>query len=181
MTLPTAHWYLSHVIDILIVCSLVLSIDSHEGLAQNLSLTLKDLQDSSKNEMIENRMQKQNPSRSSPLIPFTDTFLGSLNNFTSQEKIVPSTELLLLYPDLRNVILKEYMRTQRRYVYPVTTMNESLNYNFIPSTYLENELRQNIHRYGVLYNPFRPTLIQMSVSISFEPLRLLSWLLKMIR
>jgi hypothetical protein len=99
----------------------------------------------------------------------------------SPQKNVPLTELLLLYPDLRKEILKEYMRSQLRTIDSVMVFHRTHMYNFTPSSFLENELKRNFNRYGVPFDPIRPTLLQMSLSYKFEPLRLLFWLLNTIR
>jgi hypothetical protein len=181
MILRPSHWYFSHFIDILIVCSFVVSLYFDVALAQNLPLTLDNLQDTSKNEWIKKNIPKHRPPWYSPLIPFDDTFLSSPNNLISQQKIVPLTDLLLVYPDLRNGILKDYLRTQLCTIDTAAVRNEATRVNFTPLSYLENELRRNFHRYGVSFDPFRPTPLQMSLSISFEPLRLIFWLLHIIR
>ena len=75
-------------------------------------------------------------------------------------------QILEKHPELRSVILNEYIRLQITNEIKIENNNkESLRLYLIGEPTLEDDLKRMMQLYGLPYNPLRPRLLGIGVSI----------------
>jgi hypothetical protein len=98
------------------------------------------------------------------------TLFHQNNNFLDSTYI---THLLAKHPEVREVVLKEYIRLN---LSNKTDMNltQSLSMYLVGNPILENDLKLKIQRYGVPYDPLR--LKAWQIGYTFYMNEVISWL-----
>ena len=75
-------------------------------------------------------------------------------------------QILEKHPELRSVILNEYIRLQITNEIKIENNNkESLRLYLIGEPTLEDDLKRMMQLYGLPYNPLRPRLVGNSVDL----------------
>jgi hypothetical protein len=92
------------------------------------------------------------------------------NGFNKNSNLKGSMSIVLIlenYTELRNAGLKEYIRQQLSNETDINVARK-LNINLVGNPILENELRRKLQRYGVPYDPLRPTVWQIGYTFYFK-------------
>ena len=134
----------------------------------SLSLSYSNL-DTSKTAIGTHRFLKSLSPAASLLFP--------AGNFLQQNTdgldIVCVTQLLAAHPELRNAALQEQLHLKRSNM-TGNNFTQSLNIYLLGNPILENDLKQKMQRYGVPYDPLRPTVWQ--IGYTFYLNEVISWI-----
>lgn len=137
-------------------------IGSEKSIAQKYYSTSNPKQDSSRIDIGASSFLKAPQPKSSLFspprgpIPQNINFIGSISLVQILEK----------HPELRSVILNEYIRLQITNEIKIENNNkESLRLYLIGEPTLEDDLKRMMQLYGLPYNPLRPRLLGIGVSI----------------
>jgi hypothetical protein len=105
------------------------------------------------------------------------SLLFPARNFLQQNTdglaIARITQLLAAHPELRNAALQEQLRLKLSNTID-NNFTQSLNIYLLGNPILENKLTMNMRRYGVPYDPLRPTAYQIGYTFYLNDV--ISWM-----
>ena len=132
-------------------------IGTEKILAQTSYSSAHPKQDTSRTDSGSLHFQKAPQPPSSMFPPLRNSLPGNIN-FIGSTSI---TKVLEKHPELRDVVLKEYIRLQL--VNEVKDENNLKKYYLIGQPTLEDDLKRKMQLYGLPYDPLRPRLVGNSV------------------
>jgi hypothetical protein len=97
------------------------------------------------------------------------------NDFTGLRSIL---QILTKHPELRDVALKEYIHLNLSNNIDIN-FAQSLSIYLVGNPILENDLKRNMQRFGVPYDPIRPKIYQIGYTVYLK--NVISWIEKILR
>ena len=139
-----------------------ITIGTEKSLAQKYYSTSNPKQDSSRIDIGAYSFLKAPQPKSSLFSPPRGPISQNINFIGS----ISLVQLLEKHPELRGVILNEYIRLQiTNEIKNENNNKERLRLYLIGEPTLEDDLKRMMQLYGLPYNPLRPRLLGISVSI----------------
>ena len=156
------RYFFQHLCFYQITLVFFIMIGTEKILAQTSHSSANPKQDTSRTDIGTRPFRKAPQSSSSMFFPLRNSIPGNIN-FIGSTSI---THVLEKHPELRDAVLKEYIRLQTaNEVKAENKLKKTLRLYFIGEPTLEDDLKRMIQLYGLPYDPLRPRLVGISVSI----------------
>ena len=156
------HYFFQHLCFYQITLVFFIMIGTEKILAQTSYSSAHPKQDTSRTDSGSLHFQKAPQLPSSMFFPLRNSVPEDMN-FIGSTSI---TQILEKHPELRDAVLKEYIRLQiANEVKAENNLKKTLRLYFIGEPTLEDDLKRMMQLYGLPYDPLRPRLIGIIVSI----------------
>ena len=137
-------------------------IGTEKSLAQTSHSSANPKQDTSRTDIGTRPFRKAPQPSSSMFFPLRNSIPGNIN-FIGSTSI---TQVLEKHPELRDAVLKEYIRLQlANEVKTNNNLKKTLRLYLIEQPTLEDDLKRMMQLYGLPYNPIRPRLLGNNVDL----------------
>ena len=137
-------------------------IGTEKSLAQTFHSSVHPKQDTSRTDSGTRPFLKEPQSSSSMFFPLINSIPENIN-FIGSTSI---TQILEKHPELRDAVLKEYIRLQiANEVKTENNLKRSLRLYLIGEPALEDDLKRKMQLYGLPYDPLRPRLVGNSIDL----------------
>jgi hypothetical protein len=136
-------------------------IGNEKTLAQKSYSPGNPKQDTSRTDIGTRPFRKAPQPSSSMFFPLRNSVHGNIN-FTGSTSL---TQILEKHPELRDAVLKKYVRLQLVNEKAENNLKKTLKLYLIGQPTLEDDLKRKMQLYGLPYDPLRPRLVGISVSI----------------
>jgi hypothetical protein len=137
-------------------------IGTEKNLAQTSHSSANPKQDTPRTDIGTRPFRKTQQSSSSMFFPLRNSIPGNIN-FIGSTSIM---QVLEKHPELRDAVLKEYIRLQLAYeVKNDNNLKKTLRLYLIGQPTLEDDLKRKMKLYGLPYDPLRPRLAGNSVDL----------------